>query len=60
MLDFVEAAVEKHIAIVPGNEFHVDSSKSCQSIRMNFSLPSLEEIEKGIKILGELTYQFCK
>jgi len=60
MLDFVEAAVEKHIAIVPGNEFYVDSSKPSQSIRMNFSLPSLEEIEKGIKILGELTYQFCK
>lgn len=60
MLDFVEAAVSKHIAIVPGNEFYVDSSKPCQSIRMNFSNPSMKEIEKGIKILGELTYQVCK
>lgn len=60
MPDFIEAAVQKHVAIVPGNEFMVDSSKPCQSIRMNFSASSLENIEKGIQILGELTYQFCK
>ena len=38
----------------------VDSTKPCQSIRMNFSAASMENIEKGIQILGELTYQFCK
>lgn len=60
MPEFVQASIKKHVAIVPGNEFMVDSTKPCQSIRMNFSAASMENIEKGIQILGELTYQFCK
>ena len=60
MPEFVHASIKKHVAIVPGNEFMVDSTKPCQSIRMNFSAASMENIEKGIQILGELTYQFCK
>lgn len=60
MPEFVQASIKKHVAIVPGNEFMVDSTNPCQSIRMNFSAASMENIEKGIQILGELTYQFCK
>lgn len=60
MPEFVQAAIKEHVAIVPGNEFMVDSTQPCQSIRMNFSAASMENIEKGIQILGKLTYQFCE
>ena len=46
MPEFVRASIKKHVAIVPGNEFMVDSTKPCQSIRMNFSAASMENIEK--------------
>ncbi len=55
METFVKKALEKKIAVVPGNAFLTDSSMPSQCFRMNFSTPSSKDIEIGIKILGELT-----
>lgn len=54
MVDFVKKAIEHKVAVVPGNAFLDDDSKPCQSFRMNFSMPTNEQIIKGIAILGEL------
>lgn len=60
MMKFVSEALENKVALVPGTAFLADTSMPCQSFRMNFSTPSTEDIIKGIKILGELTYKYCK
>ena len=56
MMQFTRDAVAKKVAVVPGNAFlpHEESMVS-HSFRLNFSMPSEEQIEAGIKILGEMT-----
>ncbi len=54
---FVKEALEKKVAVVPGNAFLTDDTKECHSFRMNFSTPAPEDIIKGVKILGEMTHQ---
>lgn len=58
MLEFVKKAVEKKVAVVPGNAFLMDDTDSTQYIRLNFSTPSDENIVKGIKILGEVAKEY--
>lgn len=57
MKEFVQAALKKNVAVVPGNAFLVDDNMECHCFRMNFSTPSDEQIKEGVRILGELTYQ---
>ncbi|MGN0528825.1 MAG: PLP-dependent aminotransferase family protein [Eubacterium sp.] len=58
MLEFVQKAVEKKVAVVPGNAFLMNDTDSTQYIRMNFSTPSDENIVKGVKILGEVAKEY--
>ena len=58
MLEFVQKAVEKKVAVVPGNAFLMNDTDSTQYIRMNFSTPSDENITKGVKILGEVAKEY--
>ncbi len=51
---FVKKAVEKNVFVVPGTAFNCDETKGSPSFRLNYSMPSMEEIEKGIKILADL------
>lgn len=51
---FVRKASENKVFVVPGVAFNCDESAPSQSFRLNYSMPSLEEIEKGIKILADL------
>jgi 2-aminoadipate transaminase len=46
-------AIEKKVAYVMGSAFHFDRSGK-NSLRLNFSYPSEEEIDEGIKRLAEL------
>lgn len=57
MLTFVKKALEKNVAVVPGNAFLDDDSKECHSFRMNYSTPTDEKIIEGVQILGQLTYE---
>ena len=43
----------KGVAAVPGCAFSVDESEIVPAIRLNFSLPSYEQLEKGCQLLGE-------
>lgn len=54
MPKFCKIAVQNKVCVVPGNAFLTDENESCHSFRINFSTPTDEQLEKGIKILGEL------
>ncbi len=58
MLRYVNSLVEKKVAVVPGTAFMTDDTKPCHYIRLNFSTPSDEDIEKGVKIMGETAKEF--
>ncbi len=61
MQKFCAKAVKEHkVAVVPGNAFYADDSAPCQSFRINFSSPTNENIEKGIKIICDLAKEMGK
>lgn len=57
MPNIVEMALKQNVAVVPGNIFLVNQNEACQSIRMNYSTPSTEDIKKAISIIGKI---LCK
>ncbi len=54
MADFCKQAVLRKVCVVPGNAFLTDEKEQCRSFRINFSTPTDEQLEKGIRILGAL------
>lgn len=53
---FCKEAIENKVCVVPGTAFLPDEKEHCNSFRINFSTPTNEQLEKGIKILGELAF----
>ena len=51
-------AVEKKVAVVPGNAFLTDENAETQYIRLNFSTPTDEGIINGVKALGEVAREY--
>lgn len=60
MPEFCKTAVLNKVCVVPGNAFLTDENESCQCFRINFSTPTDEQLEKGIKILGKLADEIIK
>ena len=60
MMEYVKRLLDYKVAVVPGTAFMIDDSKECRYIRLNFSTPSDENIEKGVKIMGEVAKKFTK
>ena len=54
MPDYVKKAIERKVCVVPGNAFLTDENESSNGFRINFSTPTDEQLEKGIKALGKL------
>ena len=54
MPSYCKEAVLNKVCVVPGNAFFTDENEECHSFRINFSTPTDEQLEKGIRILGEL------
>ena len=52
--EFVKRAGEKNVFVVPGTAFCADTEEESHSFRLNYSMPSDEEIERGIKILADI------
>ena len=52
--DFVQRALAEKVAVVPGTAFNCDTEAPSNSFRLNYSTPSCEQIERGIKILGKI------
>ncbi len=55
MLAFCKAAVDQQVAVVPGSAFLTDDHGVSESVRLNFSTPTDEQIVEGIHRLGALT-----
>ena len=60
MLQFVQFAKEKGVAIVPGIAFNVDESAPSQCFRLNYSTPTDEKLVQGTRILGEALREFLR
>lgn len=52
-MEFCRLAGAKKVAAVPGASFMVEEGARSGGVRLNFSLPTLEQIEEGVKRLGE-------
>ena len=46
MLKYVNALLERKVAVVPGSAFMTDDTAPCSYIRLNFSTPSDDDIVK--------------
>ena len=57
---FVQEGIARKVACVPGVAFVMDPSVPSNAFRMNFSMPSLTQIDEGTDILGKLTYEWCR
>ena len=57
MNEFCLKAVENKVCVVPGNAFLADEKEQSDSFRINFSTPTDEQLENGIKILGKLALE---
>lgn len=60
MPDFCKQAVLNKVCVVPGNAFLTNESEKSQCFRINFSTPTDEQLEKGIRLLGELADKIIK
>ena len=49
-------ALQEKIAVVPGGAFFADPQKAadCKYVRLNFSSPSLQQIDQGAEKLGRV------
>ena len=55
-----ETLVARNLATVPGSTFDPAARKEKPGIRLNFSMPSPAEIEKGTGIFGETVKEFIR
>lgn len=51
---FIKKALEKKVAVVPGTAFNCDTEAPSDSFRLNYSMPSDEDIVRGIGILSDI------
>ena len=56
-LPFVNEAAARKVLTVPGSAFLTNQEDKSNAIRLNFSLPSAEQIVQGIEILGQLSHE---
>ena len=59
-MDFCKVSGPKGVAAVPGCSFSVDESEICSAIRLNYSLPTFEQIERGVQLLAETAREVRK
>ena len=52
MKEFIKRTVAAKVAVVPGETFLPESDMPCTSFRMNYSMPTKDQIEKGVNILA--------
>lgn len=52
--DFMKESIEQKVFVVTGKAFNCDEEADSDSFRLNYSMPSDEEIDKGVRILGEI------
>ena len=56
--ELAKLCASRGVAVVPGSAFLADESKVSPCIRLNYSLPSDEDIVRGIRILCETAAEY--
>lgn len=57
-VEFCKLCGPRGVVGVPGSSFAIDENEKTPYIRLNFSLPTFEQIERGVKIMGEALREF--
>ena len=52
--EFIKKALAKKVAVVPGTAFNCDTEAPSDSFRLNYSMPSDEDIVRGVGILSDI------
>ena len=60
MIKLCEKAIEHKVAAVPGSAFKVNDYDRINAIRLNFTTPTMEDMDRGIKVLGEVAKEMNK
>ncbi len=56
--ELLDLAIERGVAYIPGEPFYAYDGKK-NTIRLNFTVPSVEQINNGMKILAQLLTEVC-
>lgn len=56
---FFEAAISRKVGIIPCMAFTADGVEAGPHFRLSYTVPSVDEIKRGMQIIGELTREFC-
>lgn len=56
----VKAALERKVAVVPGTAFNCDETAPSPSFRLNYSMPTDEQIERGVTSLADAVRSVLK
>lgn len=57
---FVKEVLSRKVAVVTGSAFCCDPNGTSDSFRLNYSMPSDEDIDRGIRILADVTKDMLK
>ena len=56
---FFEEAIARKVGIVKSGAFAADGVQYGQHFRLSYTVPSIDDIRKGMQIIGELTREYC-
>ena len=56
---FFEEAITRKVGIVKSGAFAADGVPYGQHFRLSYTVPSIDDIRKGMQIIGELTREYC-
>ncbi|MCK4264000.1 MAG: hypothetical protein KAX27_03570, partial [Candidatus Aminicenantes bacterium] len=57
-LELFYAAIEEKVAFVPGHVFYPEGYRKYNTMRINFSFPTMEEIVEGVKRLSSVVKRY--
>lgn len=58
--EFARQCLEKKLAVVPGSAFYTDSAVDQPFVRLNFSTPTKEQIDRGVAVMAEVLAEMTK
>ena len=59
-MEFCRRLKANKIASVPGNTFSVDEKEVSRGFRLNFTMSSDEQIDRGIAVVGRVLNEYVK
>ncbi|MDU2570495.1 MAG: PLP-dependent aminotransferase family protein [Veillonella sp.] len=57
--EFFETCMNRNVGIIKCGAFAADGAGEGHAFRLSYTVPTVEEITKGMEILGALTKEFC-